>query len=222
MKIWLYSSGDLESNRHIDEALLRQIGKRRPRYCYVPSAFEDSEYYFEEFSQRFGSYGPCSFQTLHLDRPLQQRDLVSALGSDLIYLSGGNTFYFLKHIRSSGIESEFYTYLRAGGIMAGHSAGAIVMTPTISTASYPEDDRDDNDVGLTNLKAMKFCSFEIFPHYLVRSRNQNAALRAASKNLGHVIYGLPDGAAVAINGPSLTVYGPVWGFVEGQRFSIKT
>jgi dipeptidase E len=221
MKLWLYSSGDLDSNRHIDEALLRQIGKRRPRYCYIPSSYEDADYYFAEFAERFGSYGPCNFQILHLDQPILPKELSMAMKSDLIYLSGGNTFYFLKHIRSAGIESELYAYLRSGGILAGHSAGAIVMTPNINTASYPEDDRDDNDVGLTNLRAMKFCSFEVFPHYLVRSRTQNKALREASKNIGHVIYGVPDGAAIAVNGPSLTVYGPVWGFVEGQRFSIK-
>lgn len=222
MKLWLYSSGDLASNQQTDQMMLMQIKKRKPKYCFVPSSYEDSEYYYEEFTERFGSYGLCDFKVLHLDRTFSRKELSSALRSDVIYLSGGNTFYFLKHIRSTGLESELWNYLQTGGILAGHSAGAIVITPNINTASYPEGDRDDNDVGLLSLKAMSFCSFEIFPHYLVRSKIHNIALREASKDINHVIYALPDGAAISVEGNSLTVHGPAWCFVQGIRFTVRT
>ncbi len=221
MKLWLYSSGDLESNQHIDQLLLKQINKRRPSYCFIPSAYEDFDYYYDEFINRFSSYSQCQFNALHLDRQPSEKDIIKALKTDLIYLSGGNTFHFLKYIRSTGIESKLRDFLKAGGIIAGHSAGAIIMSPNINTASYPPDDRDENRVGLTNLRGMKFCSFEIFPHFYVRSKIQNQALLDASKNLKHIIYGLPDGAAIAVNGSSVTFHGPVACFAQGTRSIIR-
>lgn len=222
MKLWLYSSGDLASNQQVDQILLRQINKPKPIYTFVPSGYEDYAHFYDEFIERFASYGLCEFNLLHLDRPAKKKDLNRALKADVIYLSGGNTFYFLEHIRRAGFETEMWNYLQAGGILAGHSAGAIVMTPNINTASYPESDRDENDVGLTNLKAMNFCSFEIFPHYLVRSKIQNAALRDASQNINHVIYALPDGAAVSVDGNSVTIHGPAWCFSQGMRLLVRS
>ncbi len=222
MKLWLYSSGDRESNQHIDQLLLKQINKRRPSYCFIPAAYDDFEYYYDEFINRFSIYSQCQFNALHLDRQPSERDIIKALKTDLIYLSGGNTFHLLKHIRSSGIEPKLREFLKAGGIIAGHSAGAIVMSPNINTASYPPDDRDENRVGLTNLRAMKFCSFEIFPHFYVRSKSQNSALLDASKGLKHMIYGLPDGAAIVVNGNSLTFHGPVACFAQGIRSIVRT
>ncbi len=222
MKLWLYSSGDIESNQHIDQLLLKQINKRRPSYCFIPSAYEDFDYYYDEFITRFSSYSQCQFNALHLDRQPSEKEIIKSLKTDLIYLSGGNTFHFLKYIRSTGIESKLRDFLKAGGIIAGHSAGAIIMSPNINTASYPPDDRDENRVGLTNLRGMKFCSFEIFPHFYVRSKIQNQALLDASINLKHMIYGLPDGAAIAVNGSSVTFHGPVACFAQGIRSIIRT
>jgi dipeptidase E len=222
MKLWLYSSGDLESNKNIDQLLLKQINKRRPSYCFIPAAYDDFEYYYDEFINRFSTHSPCHFNALHLDRQPSEKDITKALKSDLVYLSGGNTFHLLKHIRISGIEGKLRDFLNAGGIIAGHSAGAIVMSPNINTASYPPDDRDENRDGLTNLRGMKFYSFEVFPHFYVRSKSQNEALRHASKDSKHMIYGLPDGAAIAIDGSSLTFHGPVACFAQGIRSIVRT
>lgn len=221
MKLWLYSSGDFESNAHIDEKLLQQINRKKPELCFIPSSHEDADYYLEEFIERFNEHGPCNISVLTIDTDFTKKDLSRALSADMIYLSGGNTFYFMKHLRTSGVENELYEYASRGGILAGHSAGAIVMTPNINTASYPQEDRDDNSVGLLSMKAMRFCSFEVFPHYLVRSRSHNAALHTASETISHVIYALPDGAAVAVDGEAVTAFGPAWGFSGGVRFNVK-
>ena len=58
---------------------------------------------------------------------------------------GGNTFYFIKHLRRSGIFNRLIEYANNGGILTGLSAGAIMTTPNIMTASFPPWDRDDNE-----------------------------------------------------------------------------
>ena len=64
-------------------------------------------------------------------------NLSELLKSDLIFLGGGNTFYFLKHLKSTGLIDELKTFAANGGVLCGLSAGAIIMTPHVHTASFP-------------------------------------------------------------------------------------
>jgi len=226
MRLWFYSSGDAASNADADARLAIQIeqnmGKRRrePRVTFIPANPEDAPYYFEEFVDRCSQHGITNVELLDIhDGRLTSARVSAALRSDMVYISGGNTFHLLHAMRHTGFEHDLARYVHAGGILAGHSAGAIVMTPTIATAAFPEEDRDENVVGVTDFKAMRLVPFEIFPHY----RNNvifNVSLQRSSLRMGRPIYGLPDGSAIAVDGEAITFIGPVWGFVKGVRFKL--
>ena len=85
------------------------------------------------------------------------------LASDVIYLSGGNTYYFLHHLRRSGPIPVLREFVARGGVLAGLSAGAILMTPHIGLAGYPSFDRDENDVGLRNEASLALVDFALPP-----------------------------------------------------------
>ncbi len=225
MSLWLYSSGDGESNAHADEHLLQAVGSKKARLTFVSSgtvgdSSADSEYYFQEFADRFRAHGYRNVAMLALDRPWLPQALERAVSSELIYLSGGNTFYFLDMLRRSGFGEVLRRRAEIQLPIAGHSAGAIVLTPTIRTASFPEDDRDDNDVGLTDLRALRLVDFECFPHYTSKV-SYNREIRRSSLTMGRPIYALPDGSCVASDSGRLTFFGPVWAFVKGVRFKVR-
>ena len=49
MRLVLYSGGYLEENEELNDAVIEMIDSRKPRITYIPSAFENSDEYYEEF-----------------------------------------------------------------------------------------------------------------------------------------------------------------------------
>lgn len=220
MSLWLFSSGDGDDNAETDRHLISTIKRPKPRLTFIPSSSKDADYYYSEFIQRFEQHGYQYFSMLAIDQPVSEIDVQRALDSDLIYLSGGNTFYFLKHLRHSGFINTLKRYHAQGGILAGTSAGAIVMTPNIKTASYPAHDRDENFVGIRNWQAMHLANFEIFPHY-IDEPDYSRPLCQESKTLPYPLFGVPDGSAICVEAHSVAFYGQVYIFTGGKKILLS-
>ena len=79
---------------------------------------------------------------------------------DAVYLSGGNTFFLLKHMKRTWFSEHLKAALERGLVFVGSSAGAIVATPDIGYAEGADDrslgDGDDAGLGLVD--------FAILPH----------------------------------------------------------
>jgi dipeptidase E len=137
--------------------------------------------------------------------------------SDIVYLAGGNTFYFLAHLRSSGLLDELAKFARRGGVIAGLSAGALILTPHIGLAGYPDFDRDANDVGLARSRrqGLGLVDFEFFPHYR-RSKRYREALCAYSSDGRGPVYACSDGSGIVVEGDRFTAHGDVWQFDDGH------
>src|SRR5690606_38126284 len=139
--------------------------KKKRELTYIPFCEEDSAPFFARAVRRYSSYGINEFQCLPVDRPVGHRELASALRSDVIYLAGGNTFYFLDSLRKSGMIRHLRKVAREGGVLAGLSAGALILTPNIRLAQVPRFDADENEVGLRDLTGLGLTPFEFSPHY---------------------------------------------------------
>lgn len=220
MKLWLYSSGDSESNRSMDRALLRNLNSDALTFTFIPSSYDSYVEYYDEFIDRFSDHAFINFNLLHADRPILRRDRFRAMNSDVIYISGGNTFYLLDSLRRADLFSDLHYFVETGGLLAGHSAGSIILTPTIDTASYPDFDCDDNEVELVDWKGLNLVNFEFFPHYR-NSRRYSECLKAESRRKPGIIYGVPDGSGIVLLDKQLTFFGTVWGFVAGHKFRVS-
>lgn len=216
MKLVLYSGYDAD-NEPIDQALISLLKKPNPNVTFIPSAHYVPEHEYKYFCETFEEYGVHNVKIFNVDQPYSAKQLNAAMSSDMIYLSGGNTFYFLKSIKRQGFDLELKKYVKKGGVLAGLSAGAIIMTPTIATASYPKFDRDDNDVGITDLEALRLVPFEFFPHFTAEPEYRRE-LKKQSKLINNPIYGVADGGAIIVNGSKIEFYGDVWGYVGGKEF----
>ncbi len=83
--------------------------------------------------------------------------------ADVIYVCGGNTFRLLKGAMEVDFKKEVEGLFKRGGTYVGSSAGSIILSPTIATAS--EISPDKNEVGLSDLSGLDVISFHIVPHY---------------------------------------------------------
>lgn len=80
----------------------------------------------------------------------------------LIYISGGNPFYLLYHLKRSGSDKVLQALYRQGVYLIGCSAGAVVLGPDIRIITY--FDTESDRLGLTDLSAVELAPFSVLPH----------------------------------------------------------
>lgn len=79
----------------------------------------------------------------------------------VVYVIGGNSFTLLEKVKSSGFDNLVPNLLDLGIVYAGHSAGAIILGPSIEPTAdidFPEYANLDSYVGLNYL------DFIFIPH----------------------------------------------------------
>ena len=219
MRLVFYSGGEGSDNEQLDQEMFRLSGTTRPRVTLIPAS---SEHWQEEFSDFAGQYTPMGASRIHIfqpDQPFTEHDADQALDTDIVFLGGGNTFYFLYHLKRSGMLWKLRDYAMQGGVLAGLSAGAIIMTSSIHTAGMPEFDADENDVGIRNLKSMNLVNFEFFPHF-DNTKRYIREFCEYTEDRHRALYCCTDGSGLVVNHDKFKTVGWVWGFVRGQKFMV--
>ncbi len=220
MKIVLYSGGSEDDNRFLNQRALELTGVKSPKLTLIPSSSYDAEDDFRFFVQEFSKLGVQKFMHFCVDIPYTKTVLKEAMKSDLIFLGGGNTFYFLKHLKKAGMFSHFSKFLKRGGVLCGLSAGAIVLTPHVHTASFPHFDRDENPWDMKNLSAMRVVNFEFFPHYK-NSKRYDAELIHHSRKTNIPLYACADGGGVIVENDQISFCGKSHQFYQGKKLTIS-
>jgi dipeptidase E len=218
MSLILYSGGHYKDNEALNRICIESTGKRHPKITYIPASSEWGLEDFREFVEAFDDIRRCHFVYFPIDFPFTQEMKTRALESDVIFLSGGNTFYFLNNLRQTGLLTSLKECHQQGKTLAGLSAGAILLTPNIQTATYPSFDCDDNFVGLRNLSALKLVPAEFFPHYTHSPRYKKALLQASRKS-SYPLFGVPDGSGLIYNDEELRILGSAYLFHQGHTIS---
>lgn len=219
MKLVLYGGGHSKENGDLDQALLKLVGKKSPQVTLIPSQTYDSDVEFREFILQYSKYDITKFLMLPIDYAVDKVLLSQALKSDVIHLSGGNTYYFLKYLRKSKLIPEIRKFVARGGVLTGLSAGAIIMTPVIKSAGVPSFDCDANEEKLKNLKGMNLVKFEFFPHYVNSKRYENE-LKAYSLKTKNPLFACPDGSGIIVEDKSMTFVGRAYCFYRGKKLHI--
>ncbi|MGI5058698.1 Type 1 glutamine amidotransferase-like domain-containing protein [Treponema pectinovorum] len=84
--------------------------------------------------------------------------------SDVIYFTGGNSFFLIDSLRKTGVDILLKEQLKNGKLFIGESAGAVVCSPNVSYIermdAKPADYSQHDDLGLNLI------DFYILPHYL--------------------------------------------------------
>jgi len=221
MKLVFFGGGDEEDNYLLDKSLITNlVNTKQVQMTFVPSSSYMSHLDFREFIKQYKKHGVERFIHFPVDVNFTEVLKKEAFSSDIIHLSGGNTYYFIKSLREANLMSEFRDFVNKGGILTGLSAGAIIMTPTIMTASFPPFDCDENEDNVRSMKGMGLVGFEFFPHYR-NSKRYDQYLLEYSRKVKRPIYASPDGAGVIVNHEKVTFSGKNYIFFKGEKVIIK-
>ena len=125
--------------------------------------FEEYTDYVDEAKEAFENLG-LNIEVLDVSgapKDLIERTLQSC---NLIYVSGGNTFYLLQELEKSGAKTIILEQVKGGKPYIGESAGSIIMAPNISYAK----DMDVAEKAAPQLKSFEglgLVDFYPLPHY---------------------------------------------------------
>jgi dipeptidase E len=179
---------------------------------YIPSSPDPAREYFKEVGAFFGDVSP-SFKLgyidihnerekpTHLERQLRE--------CDAVYLSGGNTFRFLKAIRDAHMDILLQRLAGEKAFM-GTSAGGLVMTPNIELAS------GENDIGLENTKGLALVKFGFYPHFNPRNSEQLREIKSRLNEMPEIC-AVPEFSGLAITETETIPLGPVYRFRKGIK-----
>jgi dipeptidase E len=220
MKLVLYSGGFADENYQMDINLISLVKTKEVSLTFIPSCHYHSNEDYEDIVKQYKALGVKKFLKFDIDQNFSSVLKKTALGADIIYLGGGNTFYFLKKLKESGMLDELKSWATAGGILSGMSAGAIILTKKIETASFPSFDRDDNDDNLKNLSAMDLVNFEFFPHYKNSKRYDDELILYSKKN-SRPLYACVDGGGIVITNEETRFIGNTACFINGTKYFIN-
>ncbi len=134
-----------------------------------------------------------------LDVEFDDPNLLKNFG--VIYISGGNTFYLLYHLKKSGAD-KIIKNISERVVLVGVSAGAVVLGPSIEIAQYFDDER--NIVKLNNFSALKLTDVVILPHYNETYENK---VRDFEKKCRCKVTRLKDTQAVVVVGDKVKPIG---------------
>lgn len=220
MKLVFYSGGFANENQNLDKNLISLFSKKDLKLTFIPSCSYHSNEDYNEIIEQYKPFGIKKFLKFNIDQPFSQTLKSFALQSDIIHLGGGNTFYFLKYLRKTGLLKELKEWVKNGGVLTGLSAGAIIMTNSIETAGFPSFDRDENDENLKNLTGLQLVDFEFFPHYK-NSKRYDEELKTYSKSLSSPLYACPDGSGILITDDEIRFVGRTVCFFQGNKYFVN-
>ena len=182
-----------ESDPALEDFLLAQVPKARPRIGFVGTASLDDPTKIARFHARFAAV--CTSHT-HLPMAADAAQARAWLDDlDLVYVGGGNTLQLLNHWRRQGIDEVMKAAARRGVLMAGVSAGANVW--------FEQALSDSGGNGLVPTRGIELIDGSCCPHYSSEPQRQPSFIACISR--GELADGvaIDDGAAVLFEGKGL-------------------
>lgn len=200
MKLLLTSSG--LGKRVIGERLQQMVLPKMPSECkvaFIPTAANVEPYSKDWLIAQFGQLQRYGFYQIDIvDIAADGVDWRARLAdADVLWLSGGNTFYLLDQVRKSGFDDWLKKHGK-GKVYVGGSASTILMTPTIAVA----EGVDENTVGLKDLTGLNYVDFEIDVHC---DAQMLVVAGGYAKKSKYDVYAIDDLSAIAVEGNNVEV-----------------
>ena len=151
-------------NPLLDNYILEQSRKKRPKICFIGTASGDSEGYIERF---YTSFRKKNCVPSHLSLFKGHTDEIEAFvfQQDIIYVGGGNTRNMLVLWKEWGLDKMLKKAYDKGTILSGLSAGAICWFEEGLTDSIPNQ--------LNKLDCLGILQGSNCPHFDGESERQN-------------------------------------------------
>lgn len=132
-------------------------------------------------------------------------DVTTALeGAKVVYVSGGNSYYLLEHMKACSFVDVMENLIKKGTIYLGSSAGAAVTGPDIG---YVGDMDDRSRSNLSDDHALGLIEYKVLPHldhpkYGPMIKNRIDQLKKENRNL----IGLRDHQVLFVDDGYVEIY----------------
>lgn len=125
--------------------------------------------------------------------------------TDVIFVSGGNTYYLMYWFNKSGLSNVLPELLKTR-VYVGVSAGTVVATPSILNAEFEKEPVLDFDQKI-NDKGLSLVDFMIEPHInsIYFPEFTFDFVKKESQKFSFPIYAIDDDTAIKIDGDKLEV-----------------
>ncbi|MBU4510803.1 Type 1 glutamine amidotransferase-like domain-containing protein [bacterium] len=212
MKKLVLHSDQVQDHKAVDLAFIELLGKKGPRLAYIPSQSDLQRKYFNQKVEWYKQFGITDLLYFDVDKKYDEKKIDELLACDAIFLSGGNTYYFLNSLKKRKFLPKLREYVRIGGILIGVSAGSIMMSKTIEITAL----HDKNTTGFKDYSALDLIDFEFFPHLDHNMKQYLEDLKKYSIKNNSVIYACKDGDGIIVNNHEIKFFGEVLKIKNGE------
>lgn len=217
MKKLVLHSDQVSGKTQVDEAFLKFFGDSKPKIAYIPSQSDLTRKYFNQKVEWYKQFGITDLLYFDIDQKYNEEKIPELLSCDAIFLSGGNTYYFLNSLKNRNFIPILNSFVEKGGVLIGVSAGSIIMSKTIAVTSIDDDiGGDQNTIGLKDFSALELNDFEFFPHFDINNIEVTKRLKEYSKTSKSVIYACKDGDGIIIDNDNMQFFGEVLKIENGE------
>ncbi len=187
---------DQPDNLMLDEYILLQANKAKPKILFLPTAGGDHEDYIAKFYRSFKKLN-CIPTHLSLTKKTMSFKKLEALilSQDVIFVGGGSPRFLMQVWRKCGMDKIIKKAWKQGIVLSGMSAGAICW--------YEDGFKNPKDDVWRRIACLGFLEGSFCPHYDKRGELRTAYRKMISSNEIDAGYGVQDGVALHYIGTEL-------------------
>ncbi|MGL4987083.1 MAG: Type 1 glutamine amidotransferase-like domain-containing protein [Treponemataceae bacterium] len=131
---------------------------------FIPTAslVEDYTAYIDDDKKAFRDLGVI-VEVLNIEQKTEKEITHTLLQNEMIYVSGGNTFYLMQELRKTKVDKVIIEQIQKGKLYIGASAGSIIVSKNIDYFASVDD--TDKAPELKNYAGLGIVDFYPLPHY---------------------------------------------------------
>ena len=179
--------------KEIDEEVVKMTEKENPIFLFIGLASSHSDSYYDTMKKIYKELG-CTTEYLKKKNIINNPDIVKDKISraDIIYICGGDTVKLINDIKEYEIDKLLKEAYNRGCVMAGMSAGAIMLSREgFSDSLIFRGESDKHEF----IKGFKFIDISICPHFHSNPVKDKELLDSIKEKS---VYGLENGTALKI------------------------
>ena len=208
MKLMLIGGGEIGrgttsyETKEIDEEIVKMTGKDNPNLLFVGLASSFSDSYYDVIKNIYKNLN-CTPVYLKKNNLIHNPDLVKQkfLDADIIYIGGGDTVKLLEKIEEYNLKPLFDEALKRDTVLAGISAGAILLSKEgFSDAYILRGEKENYEM----IKGFNYFKATITPHYHSDPKKTEELVEVLKKNKD-ICYGIENGTALKIDNDKVEV-----------------
>ena len=200
-KLMLIGGGDTGrgnteyTTKEIDEEIVKMTEKVNPNFLFIGLASSHADSYYDTMKKIYKDLG-CTPVYLKKSNLVNNPDIVKQkiIDADIIYICGGDTVKLLDHIKEYNLESLLKDAYNKGTVLAGMSAGAILLSNKgFSDSLIIREESDKYEF----IKGLNFIDLNFCPHYNLDPK-KTKDLEEYLSNSNEEVYSLENNTALKI------------------------